>query len=97
MIQGYKRTLKHFDWGGTTVWIKQVSKVERQAIFTDDDLNARFVELVMHTITNEQGELLFTDREATVKYFDENVSEADCKALADLVIQHNGWGEQKKS
>ena len=97
-IQGYQRKPTQFDWCGTKVWLRKITKAERESVFGGDN-EGLFVDLVMLSLTDDQGNQQFKDRADSLAYFEKEVAEDDCVALAKMCLKHSGLegDTQKKS
>ena len=100
MIPGYQRKPTKFEWCGTEVWLRKLTKADREEIFAAGE--TLFIDVVVRTLVNEAGELQFTDKDAAIAYFDKEVGEADFLELGKLTLKHSGFDldqvePQKKS
>jgi hypothetical protein len=91
MISGYKRQPKEFDWCGAKVWLLKLTQADNDAIFGKDPNQGWALDVVMRSLSDKEGTLLLTDREAAEAYFNATVAADDFAALARLVMTHSGY------
>jgi hypothetical protein len=100
MIPGYQRKPTQFDWSDTKVWLRKLTKAEREEVFKGGE--ALFVDVVVLALVDEAGAQCFKDRESASAYFDKEVGEVDFLDLGKLALKHSGFDldqveQQKKS
>lgn len=102
-LKQYLRTVTEFDWCGNKILLRKLSTADALAMFATlreagesrEAVIAFHVELAAKSLANEAGDLEFDNDEgrATLR----QVGFDDLVALGEIVLKHNGYGDEKKS